>query len=197
MPESLFAPRRFRRSYLVYCFVGALCIEGSIVVAGQIFHQNKTYDLPPTITTVDADISLGEPVQELILPKEDPIPTPENEPTPPPEETPPPEDTPPPEEEPEMTLDTPKPTPAPTVAIKRAPPKPAGTPFPANAKRGDVPQNGVVGGVPHAEKTAGTPGGKAIGVARHTPQPPYPAQARAAHITGSGVCHISCDASGS
>ena len=97
-----------------------------------------------------------------------------------------------------MTLDTPKPTPAPTVAVKRAPMRPTGTPFPANAKRGDVPQMGVVGGVPHAEKTAGTPGGKAIGPARppRTPKPPYPAQARMAKLQGSGVCHVTFDASG-
>lgn len=190
MPESLFAPRRFRRSYLITCFVGALVLEGSLVGIAQIYKHDKSWDNMPPITELDTGPVLGEQVQELILPKEDPIPTPE-QPTPPPDETPPPDDTPPPTEEPDMTLDTPKPT---------ASPKPfklaGGTPPPANAKRGDHPQQGVVGGVPHAEKTTGTPGAKAIGVKPHTPQPPYPFQAKAAHLTGSGVCRVTFDASG-
>ena len=189
MPESLFAPRRFRRSYLIACFAGALILEGSLVGLAQIYAHNKSWDLPPVVTELDTGPVLGEPVQELILPKEDPAPTPD-QPTPPPEETPPPDDTPPPTEEPDMTMDTPKPT---------APPKslrPSGTPFPANAKRGDHPQMGVVGGVPHAEKTTGTPGAKALGAPVHTPKPPYPYQARVAHLSGSGVCHVTFDGSG-
>ncbi len=84
--------------------------------------------------------------------------------------------------------DTPKPNPKPF--------KPAGTPFPANAKHGDHPQMGVVGGVPHAEKTTGTPGAAHLGVKPHTPQPPYPYQARAAHLTGSGSVPVTFDGSG-
>ena len=112
MPESLFAPRRFRRSYLIACFVGALVLEGALVGIAEIYKHDKSWDIPPTITELDTGPVLGEPVQELILPKEDPAPTPD-QPTPPPEETPPPEDTPPPTEEPDMTMETPKPTPNP------------------------------------------------------------------------------------
>ncbi len=67
--------------------------------------------------------------------------------------------------------DTPKPNPKPF--------KPSGTPFPANAKHGDHPQMGVVGGVPHAEKTTGTPGAAHLGVKPHTPQ---------AALSVSGAC---------
>lgn len=192
MPESLFAPRRFRRSYLVACFAGALVLEGSLIGLAQIYAGNRSWDLPPVITELDTGPVLGEPVQELILPKEDPAPTPD-QPTPPPEETPPPDDTPPPTEEPEMTMETPKPTVAPKPFHLNG-----GTPPPANAKRGDHPQQGVVGGVPHAEKTTGTPGAKALGPPLHlkVSQPPYPYQARAAHLTGSGRASATFDGSG-
>lgn len=192
MPESLFRPRRFRRSYLAACFAGAVLIEASMVGVAAIWPRQLSWKIPDQITEIDTGPVLGEPVQELILPKEDPVPTPEPpEPTPPPEDTPEP-DTPPPTEEPEMSMDTPVPTPPPK---KPAFTRPAG-PAPSNAKRGDVPQNGVVGGVPKASKTTGTPGAARLGVRKYTPKPPYPYQARKAHLTGSGVCHVTFDASG-
>lgn len=192
MPESLFAPRRFRRSYLIGCFVGALVLEGSLVGIAEIYKHDKSWDNAPVITELDTGPVLGEPVQELILPKEDPIPTPE-QPTPPPDDTPPPEDTPPPTEEPDMTMDTPKPTPAPKPFHLNG-----GTPPPANAKRGDHPQQGVVGGTASAAKTTGTPGAKALGPVAHVhlSNPPYPYQARAAHLTGSGYASATFDGSG-
>ena len=191
MPESLFAPRRFRRSYLVYCTLGAMVLEGSLVGIAAIWPQNKTIEIPPVITEV-VDLP-SDPVRELILPNEDPIPTPE-EPTPPPDETPPPDDTPPPDMEPEMTLDTPKPTPSPGPPKKPAFVRPPGTPDP-RAKRGPVPQNGVVGGVPSAARTAGPLPVKNGGGWSH-PQPAYPYQARAAHITGSTTVKVTSDGSG-
>ncbi len=71
--------------------------------------------------------------------------------------------------------------------------QPHGTPYPKDAKRGDHPQPGVVepGTAPHAEKTFGTPGGR-LRVSR----PPYPYQARAAHLQGSGSVHVVFDGSG-
>ncbi len=167
-------------------------MEASLLGIAQIYAGSRSWDIPVPITELDTGPVLGEPVQELILPNEAPEPTPE-QPTPPPDETPPPDDTPPPDETPEMTLDTPKPT---------ASPKPfklaGGTPPPANAKHGPNPQNGVVGGVPHAEKTTGTPGAKALGPPAHVhlSNPPYPYQARAAHLTGSGYASATFDGSG-
>ena len=167
-------------------------MEGSLIGIAQIYAGYKSWDVPVPITELDTGPVLGEPVQELILPNEVPEPTPE-QPTPPPEETPPPDDTPPPDETPEMTLDTPKPTTSPKP-FKLA----GGTPPPANAKHGDHPQNGVVGGVPHAEKTTGTPGAKALGPPVHIKlsQPPYPPAARMAHLQGSGYASATFDASG-
>ena len=81
MPESLFAPRRFRRSYLVACFAGALVLEGSLVGIAQIYAHNKSWDIAPVVTELDTGPVLGDPVQELILPKEDPAPTPDQFPT--------------------------------------------------------------------------------------------------------------------
>ena len=72
-------------------------------------------------------------------------------------------------------------------------------PIPANAKRGEHPQDGVVGGAPHAEKTTGTPGFTHLGPPQgtwHHSRPPYPAQARMAHIEGSGSVKVTTDASG-
>ena len=193
MPESLFAPRSFRRSYLFACFAGALVLEGSLIGIAQIYAGYKSWDIPVPITELDTGPVLGEPVQELILPNEVPEPTPE-QPTPPPEETPPPEDTPPPDETPEMTLDTPKPT---------ASPKPfklaGGTPPPANAKHGPNPQNGVVGGVPHAEKTTGTPGSQSTRTdpRLHSQAAVSVGRARLMKLSGNGrVNHVTFDASG-
>lgn len=190
MPDSLFAPRRFRRSYLVYCALGALMLHGSLIGGAAMWPQHQTSDLPPVITEV-VDLP-SDPVQELILPDQAPEPTPE-EPTPPPEETPPPEDTPPPDQEPEMTLDTPPPTPTPGPPKKPTFVMPKV--IPPGAKRGPVPQNGVVGGVPSAARTSG-PLPAANGARLHTPRPPYPYQARAAKLTGNGVCRVVFDASG-
>ncbi len=185
--ESLFSQRPFRRRRLLFCLIGALFIEGSFVGLAAIWPQYKSWEIPETITQIDTGPVLGETVQELIAPKEEPIPTPDNQPTPPPD-TPPPDDTPPPSDEPDMETPPPK---------KETPKKAAGTPYPANVKRGDHPQAGVVGGVPHATKTTGTPGAAHLGaVGWHKPEPPYPAQARLAHIQGSGTVRVTTDASG-
>ena len=75
--------------------------------------------------------------------------------------------------------------------------KPAGTPAPANAKHGPVAVEGVVGGNPNGTKATGTPGGLKVGPAGwKTPKPPYPYQARAAHLTGVSTVRITSDASG-
>ena len=176
---------------MVVAVIGAILIHGSFVGFAALRPLFITSDIKIQDTDLDTGPVLGEQVQELILPKDEPMPTPEPQETPPPD-TPPP-DTPPPTEDPDMDIatphpDTPKPNPKPF--------KPSGTPFPANAKHGDHPQMGVVGGVPHAEKTTGTPGAAHLGVKPHTPQPPYPYQARAAHITGSGSVAVTFDGSG-
>lgn len=189
MPESLFARRPFRKGRLIAAVIGSVALHGSLVAMAMLHPFNKTWNVEIKETDLDTGPILGEQVQELVLPKDEPVPTPEpDQPTPPPD-TPPPDDT-PPTDEPNMEIATPKPD-TPKVHLK-----PAGTPFPANAKRGDHPQMGVVGGVPHAEKTTGTPGAAHLGVKPHTPQPPYPYQARAAHITGSGSVSVTFDGSG-
>ncbi len=192
MPESLFVRRPFRKSRLIAAVVGSFLLHSSLVGLAALRPLFKTTNIEIKDTDLDTGPVLGEQVQELVLPKDEPIPTPEpDQPTPPPDT--PPDDTPPPTEDPDMDIATPKPdTPKPNPK----PFKPAGTPFPANAKRGDHPQMGVVGGVPHAEKTTGTPGAAHLGVKAHTPQPPYPYQARAAHITGSGSVSVTFDGSG-
>ncbi len=190
MPESLFAPRRFRRSYLVYCALAALSLEGSVVGIASIWRQNKTFEVVPPETIIEEPPP--DNVQVLILPEQDPEPTPE-QPTPPPDETPPPEDTPPPDMEPEMTLDTPPPTPTPGPPKKSTFVMPKV--IPPGALRGPHPQNGVVGGVPSAARTSGPLPVKAS-TPPHTPKPPYPPQARLAKLTGSGMCHVTFDASG-
>ena len=192
MPESLFVRRPFRKSRLVVAVIGAVLLHGSLVAIAALHPFTKSWVIPDPVTDLDTGPVVGEPVQELVLPKDEPVPTPEPQETPPPD-TPPP-DTPPPTEDPDMDIatphpDTPKPNPKPF--------KPSGTPFPANAKHGDHPQMGVVGGVPHADKTTGTPGAAKLGIS-HVPlsKPPYPYQARAAHITGSGMARASFDGSG-
>ncbi len=162
-----------------------------MVGVASIWPQSKTSDVPPVITEV-IDLP-SDPVQELILPDQAPEPTPE-EPTPPPEETPPPEDTPPPDQEPEMTLDTPPPTPTPGPPKKPTFVMPKV--IPPNAKRGPVPQNGVVGGVPSAARTSGPLPVKGGGTWHCSSKPIYPPQARAAHITGNGSVRLTTDASG-
>jgi protein TonB len=185
--ESLFSQRPFRKRRLFICGVVAILMEASLVVAAQIWTIPRSWTIPETVTQLDTGPVLGETVQELIAPKEEPVPTPDM-PTPPPEDTPPPDDTPPPTDDPDMEPPPPK----------KEPPKPrTGTPYPANVKRGDHPQAGVVGGVPHAEKTTGTPGFAHLGaVGMHTPKPPYPYQARAARLQGSGSVRVSFDSAG-
>ena len=191
MPESLFVRRPFRKSRLIVAVVGSFALHGTLVGLAALRPLFKTSNIEIKDTDLDTGPVIGEQVQELVLPKDEPIPTPEPQETPPPE-TPPP-DTPPPTEDPDMDVATPKPdTPKPNPK----PFKPSGTPFPANAKRGDHPQMGVVGGVPHADKTTGTPGAAHLGVKAHTPKPPYPYQARAAHLTGSGSFRVTFDGSG-
>lgn len=194
MPESLFVRRPFRKSRLIVGIIGAVLIHGSFVAIAALHPFDKSWNLPIKDTELDTGPVVGEPVQELILPKDEPIPTPEpDQPTPPPDT--PPDDTPPPTEDPDMDIATPKPdTPKPNPK----PFKPSGTPFPANAKRGPVPQMGVIGGVPHADKTTGTPGAAKLGPTTHVhlSNPPYPYQAKAAHISGSGHAMATFDGSG-
>ncbi len=169
----------------------SLVLHVSLVGLAAIWPTYRSWTLPEQVTTLDTGPVLGETVQELIAPKEEPVPTPDSQPTPPPEDTPPPDDTPPPSDDPDMT------EPPPKKIDKPKPNKPAGTPYPANVKRGDHPQAGVVGGVPHAEKTTGTPGAAHLGSAGwHKPDPPYPAQARMSHVVGSGSVRCATDASG-
>ena len=180
--ESLFANRPLRKRRLIIMVLVSLLLHGSLVGLAAIWPSQKSWNIPPVVTEIDTNPVLGETVQELIAPKEEPVPTPDSQPTPPPEDTPPPDDTPPPSDDPDMS------TPPPA---KKDKPRSAHTPYPANVKRGDHPQEGVVGGVPHAEKKTGTPGGGWI-----LPKPPYPAQARLSHITGSGAVSITTDGSG-
>jgi TonB family protein len=187
--DSLFSQRPFRKRRLFFAFVMAILLEGSLVLVAAIWPAQKSWTIPPTVTQLDTGPVLGETVQELIAPKEEPVPTPDQAPTPPPEDTPPPDDTPPPTDDPDM-----EPPPPP----KKEAPKPASKAIPPNAKRGDHPQAGVVGGVPHAEKTTGTPGYAHLGSIAHWshPKPPYPAQARMSHIEGSGSVRVTTDGSG-
>jgi TonB family protein len=75
--------------------------------------------------------------------------------------------------------------------------RPAGTAYPVNVRRGDHPQPGVPGGAPAAEKTTGVPGYEHLGaIGWHRPEPPYPAQAKILHITGSGSVRCVTDSSG-
>ncbi len=186
--ESLFSHRPFRKRRLFISAVAAILLECSLVGVAAIWPYYKSWKIPEQVTNIDTGPVLGETVQELIAPKEEPVPTPDQQPTPPPEDTPPPDDTPPPTDDPDM-----EPPPPP----KKEKPKPAVKAVPPGAKRGDHPQEGVVGGVPHAPKTTGTPGAAHLGaVGWHKPDPPYPAQARASHITGSGTVSCSTNASG-
>jgi TonB family protein len=186
--ESLFSHRPFRKRRLFFAAVGALFLEGSLVVIAAVWPIQKSWPIPSIETQLDTGPVLGETVQELIAPKEEPVPTPDTMPTPPPEDTPPPDDTPPPTDDPDME------TPPPKTEEK---PK-SSKPIPPGAKRGEHPQAGVVNGVPHAEKTTGTPGFAHLGSTANWnhPKPPYPAQARMSHIEGSGSVRVSTDSSG-
>ncbi len=86
--------------------------------------------------------------------------------------------------------DMPTPPPKPKTEVKKY----AFTPAPANAKRGPVAVAGVVGGNPNGTKATGVPGGAKVGW--FIPKPPYPAQARAAHIQGDTTVSITTDGSG-
>ena len=187
--ESLFSHRPFRKRRLFISAVVAILLECSLVGLAAIWPQQKSWTIPETVTQLDTGPVLGEQVQELIAPKEEPVPTPDQAPTPPPEDTPPPDDTPPPTDDPDM---------APPPPPKKDKPKPPSKAVPPGAKRGEHPQEGVVGGVPHAEKTTGTPGYAHLGSIANWShsRPPYPAQARMAHIQGSGSVRVSTDGSG-
>ncbi len=192
MPESLFMRRPPRRGRFVLMVVGSVLFHYAIVGVGAIFTRDTSWDIPTPPVELELADKLGDPdVRELIVAD---TPPPEDQPTPPPDETPPPDDTPPPQVDPDMVdpEQTPPPeTPKPSVKpyVKRS------TPPPANAKRGPIAQEGVVGGNPNGTKTTGTPGAKVVG---HwtTPKPPYPQQARMAKLQGSGSLRISTDASG-
>lgn len=182
--DSLFAHRPIRKRRIYIMVVISLLMHASLVGLAEVWPTTASYPIEPIVTELTAD-QMGEPVQELIAPKDEPQPTPDTQPTPPPDDTPPPEDTPPPSDEPDMS------TPPPP---KKDVVKPHGTPYPKDAKRGDHPQAGVVGPgtVAHAEKTTGTPGGGHL----HTSKPPYPYQARAARLQGSGSVRVTFDGSG-
>ena len=196
MPESLFMRRPPRRGRFVLVLIGSLAFHSCFVLIGQIFSRDNSWDVKEPPVELDLADKLGEPdVRELIVAD---TPPPEDQPTPPPEDTPPPDDTPPPTDDPDMA--DPEQTPPPdTPKPKTAPPKPkTGTPAPANAKHGPVAQEGVVGGNPTGTKTTGKPGGlKVSNVGWRNPTPPYPAQARMAHLQGSSSVHFTTDASGS
>jgi protein TonB len=99
--------------------------------------------------------------------------TPTDEPTPPPEDIPLPEPPPMPEIQPEFTEET---TPPP----KRPP----------NVKVAPVK-------APQAVRASGVMSiSSAKALAINSPRPEYPYEARSRHITGSGVCVVSVDASG-
>ena len=171
--------------------IGSLAIHGALVGVGYAVWQ--PIDRPVEVPTTEVDLApqLGDPeVRELVVPMDAPTPPPD-QPTPPPDQTPPPDDTPPPTEEPDMDApDTPTPPP------KKAAVKYAATPAPSGAKRGPVAQTGVVGGNPNGTKATGVPGGKNVGVGWSSPHPPYPAAARASHITGTTTVSYTTDASG-
>ena len=192
MPESLFMRRPPRRGRFVVMFLGALVVHGGIVGLGAVFTRDTSWDVKEPPVELDLADKLGDPdVRELVVAD---TPPPEDQPTPPPEDTPTPDETPPPQEDPDMADPeaTPPPeTPKPSVkpAVKR------NTPPPANAKRGPIAVEGVVGGNPNGTKATGTPGAKVVGT-WSLPHPPYPAQARMSHVTGTTTVRVTTDASG-
>ena len=181
-----------RRGRFVLMIVGSLLVHSAIVGVGKIFERDTSWDIKEPPVELELADKLGDPdVRELVVAD---TPPPEDQPTPPPEDTPPPDETPPPQEDPDMADPeaTPPPeTPKPSVkpAVKRA------TPPPANAKRGPIAVEGVVGGNPNGTKATGTPGAKVAGTWK-TPKPIYPQQARMAHLKGSGAVRVTTDASG-
>jgi TonB family protein len=88
-------------------------------------------------------------------------------------------------------MDAPTPPPKPKTTVKYAP-----TPAPVGAKRGPVAVTGVVGGNPNGTKPTGVPGSLKGGGTWSMPHPPYPAAARASHVTGTTTVSISTDATG-
>lgn len=192
--DSLFKQRPKRRAQLILMVAGSLVFHGALVGVAAIWPQEQSYDLKPPEIEMDLAEQLGDPeVRELVVAENAPTPEPD-QPTPPPEDTPAPEDTPPPDNQ-EINVDDtpPPPKPSPKPAVKKT-----GTPAPANAKRGPVGIEGVVGGNPGGTKATGTPGGLKVGaVGMRTPKPPYPYQARAARLTGTCIVRVTTDASGS
>ena len=192
MEPSLFKNRPVRRGRIALMVLGSLAIHGALIGVGYAMWQPISHVEEVPTTDVDLAPQLGDPeVRELVVPMDAPTPPPDM-PTPPPDQTPPPDDTPPPTEEPDMDMDKPTPPPKPKTAVKYA-----ATPAPAGAKRGPVAQAGVVGGNPNGTKATGIPGGRNVGVGWSTPKPPYPAAARASHITGITTVSYTTDGSGS
>ena len=173
--------------------VGSVLFHYAIVGVGAIFTRDTSWDVPTPPVELELADKLGDPdVRELVVAD---TPPPEDQPTPPPEDTPQPDDTPPPVQDPDMVdpEQTPPPeTPKPSVKpyVKRS------TPPPANAKRGPIAVEGVVGGNPNGTKATGTPGAK-VGGTWSKPKPPYPMQGKMAHLQGSGSAKVTTDASGS
>ncbi len=195
MPESLFMRRPPRRGRFILVFLLSLAVHGAVVGVGAIFQRDTSWDVKEPPVELDLADKLGDPdVRELVVAD---TPPPEDQPTPPPEDTPPPDDTPPPTEDPDMA--DPEQTPPPDTPKPAVKPKPAPktAPAPPNAKHGPVAVEGVVGGNPAGTKTTGTPGGLKVGQGWKTPHPPYPAQARMSHVTGSTTVRFTTDASGS
>ena len=198
MAESLFMRRPPRRGRFILMLVGSLLVHASFYVIGAIFQRDTSWDVKEPPVELDLADKLGDPdVRELVVAD---TPPPEDQPTPPPEDTPMPDETPPPTEDPDMA--DPEQTPPPETPKPSAKPRPSvaktGTPAPANAKRGPVAVEGVVGGNPNGTKATGTPGGlKVSSVGWKTPHPPYPAQARMSHVTGTTTVRITTDGSGS
>ncbi len=162
-----------------------------LAALGLAFVLSRHLARPPEDTLdLGIDVTLGEPVQELIAAPPAPEP-----PTPSIPEPTPPDPPPVPMEKPEFVEATPASMPQP----KRPPPKatPSRDAAPARAKTGPVPQAGVVGGNVTQGATSGTPGGAKIGdQGWRTPKPLYPVAALQAHIQGSGEVRITTDAAG-
>ncbi len=97
---------------------------------------------------------------------------PEDQPTPPPEDIPIPEPPPMPQEVPEFHEEV---TPPPRLQHPTKPTAPI-----------KAPQVGI-----SKPSTMSISGAKAVAI--YSPKPPYPYQARAQHLTGSGVCVLSID----
>ena len=197
--------RRPERSAWLSLFLFSVAIH-LIVALGLTFVLTRHYaEKPEEKLDLGIDVTLGEAVQELIVTQpstEPPAPVPVPPlPTPPEPDPVPPEPTPEPPpvmtEKPEFVEPVAKAPPKPPAkaTVRATPAKPAGAP--PGAKVGLVARDGVVGGNVTQGKLVGTPGGQKIGnQGWRTPTPPYPPQALASHIQGSGEVRITTDAAG-